>query len=218
LSVLPAGKSRETEVKIRVEKARLLQARLKRLGFIRLHAKALEDNILFDTPARDLRKTRSLVRVRSYGSRWTVTYKGTPDPDRYFKSRLELESEIDDPKALQAIFLKLGLVPVFRYQKYRTQFALPHKDNKVGALVEVALDETPIGDFIELEGSRRAIDRTARELGYSREDYNTASYGALYLEDCQQKGIAASDMVFATLRSPAQRVKRTLRDSAIGTE
>ena len=194
---MPARQNRETEVKIRIGDSRALRARLKQLGLVRVHPKALEDNVLFDTPDRALRKVRSILRLRSYGSRWTVTYKGTPEPDRYFKSRLEFESEIDRPEAIEAIFRTLGLVPVFRYQKYRTHFTVPRKPGQGEVWLDVALDETPIGDFIELEGSRRAIDRIARALGYSRADYSTASYGALYLEDCAKKNVAPADMVFA---------------------
>ena len=48
--------------------------------------------------------------------------------------------------------------------------------------LKAELDETPIGDFLELEGERRAIDRSARLLGYGPADYIARSYGALYME------------------------------------
>jgi adenylate cyclase class 2 len=189
-------RNRETEVKIRIPSCRALRLRLKQLGFLPIHPKAFEDNVLFDTPDRALRRVRAVLRVRRYGSRWTVTYKGTPQADPLYKSRLELESELDNPEAIQAIFHTLGLLPVFRYQKYRTHYALPGKKIRGKPVFEVALDETPIGDFMELEGSRRAIDRVARKLGYSRSDYSTASYGALYLEDCARRNIPPTDMIF----------------------
>lgn len=208
---MPARQNRETEVKIRIGNARALRARLKQLGLVRVHPKALEDNVLFDTPDRALRKVRSILRLRCYGSRWSVTYKGTPEPDRYFKSRLELESELDRPEAIEAIFRTLGLVPVFRYQKYRTRYAVPRKPGQGEVWLEVALDETPIGDFIELEGSRRAIDRIAHALGYTRADYSTASYGALYLDDCASKNIAPGNMVFEPPRHRARHPKTKTR-------
>ena len=200
-----ARRNRETEVKIRIQSPAALRARLKRLGLVRIYPKALEDNVLFDTPERALRKIRAILRLRRYGSRWTVTYKGTPEADPYFKSRLELESHLDNPDAMRAIFLTLGFVPVFRYQKFRTEYVLGRADRKGRPVLDLALDETPIGNFIELEGSRSAIDSMAGELGYSRSDYSTASYGALYLEDCARKGKKAADMVFPRSRRAVRR-------------
>jgi adenylate cyclase class 2 len=59
------------------------------------------------------------------------------------------------------------------------------------------LDETPVGAFLELEGAPRWIDRTARSLGFRESDYITASYGALYRQFCDMKGVAPGNMVFA---------------------
>ena len=198
---------RETEVKIRIAGLSFFRNRLKELGFVAIHKRSLEDNVLFDTPDRALRKVRSILRLRRYGPQSWVTYKGTPDPDPHYKSRLEVESKVEHPDAFRAIFQFLGLVPVFRYQKYRTQFALRVARTPRKPSLEIALDETPIGNFIELEGSRAAIDRVARQLGYSRNDYTTASYGALYLEECRKKNVPPSDMVFARcpVRSRAKR-------------
>jgi adenylate cyclase class 2 len=210
-------RNRETEVKISVSDVRALRARLKRLGFVQMHARALEDNLLFDTQDRKLRAVRSVLRLRRYRGEWLVTYKGTPEPDPHYKSRVELEFHLDNPQSVQAIFAALGLAPVFRYQKYRSKYALDKGTRETGGVrgspagVEVALDETPIGDFIELEGTRRGIDRVARGLGYSKSDYSTASYGALYLQDCAGKNIPPGDMVFAPRTSrqrPPRRVSR----------
>jgi adenylate cyclase class 2 len=205
-------RDRETEVKIRIPEVRALRARLKQLGFVPVHPKALEDNLLFDTPDRKLRAVRSVLRLRKYRREWSVTYKGTPEADPHYKSRLELESHLDNPHSVRAIFAVLGLIPAFRYQKYRTVYALVNRGRRADA-VEVALDETPIGDFIELEGTRRAIDRAARALGYSKADYSTASYGALYLADCASRNIPPADMVFP---SPAgqRRSRQTFRRKA----
>ena len=88
-------------------------------------------------------------------------------------------------------FLKgLGYEPVFRYEKYRTEFTRP------GHAGAVMLDETPIGDYLELEGSPRWIERTARALGKSPAEFITASYGALYREHCQARGAVPGNMVF----------------------
>jgi hypothetical protein len=62
--------------------------------------------------------------------------------------------------------------------------------------LEIDLDETPIGTFVELEGPPRAIDRVAKELGYSKPDYIVTNYLVLYREECRRKGQKPGDMVF----------------------
>ena len=192
-------RNRETEVKIRIAAAAAARRQLLKLGFRPVHRRSLEDNVLYDTRDRALRRIRAILRLRRYGSRWLLTYKGTPDPDQTSKSRVELETEIAEPQALRAIFEVIGLRPVFRYQKYRVQYVRLASGRRESG--EVSLDATPVGDFLELEGSRSWIDRVARQLGFSRRDYITASYGALYLEECQRRGVPAGDMVFPAPRA-----------------
>jgi adenylate cyclase, class 2 len=172
-----------------------MRRRLAAMGLRPVHRRALEDNFLFDTTERALRGVRSILRLRHYAAQWVLTYKGTPEPDAFFKSRVELECTVSNAATMRAIFEELGYGPVFRYQKYRTVYAPEHRSRT--AHFEIALDETPVGNFLEIEGSRSAIDRAAKALGYSRADYLTASYGALYLEDCARKKVTPGDMVFS---------------------
>lgn len=195
----------ETEIKIAIADLAGIRRKLRQAGFRPATRRAFEDNVLFDMPGRPLRAIRAVLRLRHYGRRWVITYKGTPEADTRYKSRVEYESEIAHPEAVRLIFHSLGLLPVFRYQKYRTHFVEQEELRRAAASkrkphkprFEISLDETPIGNFIELEGSRAAIDRAARQLGFSAADYSTASYGALYLEQCQKAGVEPSEMVFA---------------------
>jgi adenylate cyclase class 2 len=107
----------------------------------------------------------------------------------------EIESRVEDGDAFMAMFEELGYRPWFRYEKFRTKFQLSKRKPWAKGLV-IDLDETPIGTFVELEGPPRAIDRVARELGYSRGDYIVANYLALYREECQRRGEKSGDMVF----------------------
>lgn len=197
-------RNQETEVKIKIAGLDATRKRLRKLGFPLLHRRSLEDNVLYDTPDRTLRRSRSLLRLRRYGSRWWLTYKGTPLPDPHYKSRLELEIGIQEPQVVGSILEALGFQPVFRYQKYRSQYGeignQKGRDRRTKR-IEISLDETPIGSFLELEGTPTAIDRVAQLLGYSRGDYLTVSYGALYLEECRKQNVPPGDMVFA---HPAQ--------------
>ena len=40
----------------------------------------------------------------------------------------------------------------------------------------ITIDETAVGNFIELEGERHEITRFARSLGFGRADFITRSY------------------------------------------
>jgi len=65
----------------------------------------------------------------------------------------------------------------------------------------VVFDETPIGNFLELEGPQRWIDEVARQLGYARRDYITDSYAALYRKKCLEEGAKPGNMIFPTRES-----------------
>ncbi len=95
------------------------------------------------------------------------------------------------PAAIAAIFERLAYRPVFRYEKFRTEYG------QRGSSGIATVDETPIGVYLELEGEPSWIDSTARKLGFAEKDYITASYARLYMEWCQARGIAPADMLFA---------------------
>lgn len=120
-------------------------------------------------------------------------------PGRY-KVREEIEVTVADPGGLKTIFEALGLRGWFRYEKFRTTYQLPASRRWARDLA-IELDETPVGVFLELEGSPAAIDQAAALLGYGPADYITKSYLQLYLEECRKQGIPSSDMVFATKNS-----------------
>jgi adenylate cyclase class 2 len=183
----------ETEIKLRLPDTSAARRRLLRAGFRLLKRRVFEQNTVFDTPDLKLRKQSSLLRVRRAGKMATLTFKGPPLPGPH-KSREELETGISDADALSAVFERLGYRPVWRYEKFRTEY-------RYGAGV-ATIDETPIGIFLELEGPPEWIDRTARRLAFSAADYIKDSYGRLYLEWCKERHIKPSHMVF-----PAKAIK-----------
>lgn len=125
-----------------------------------------------------------------------MTFKGAPLASRDYKVRREIETTVADGKRLEAIWQALGLRPAFRYEKYRTVYT--EKPAARGARrALLVLDETPIGNYLELEGPKPWIDRVAAQLGYHREDYITASYASLYRQKCQERGERPSHMIFA---------------------
>jgi adenylate cyclase class 2 len=179
----------ETEIKLALASAAAGRAALRRAGFRVSKRRVLERNTVFDTPAQTLRKASCLLRVRLAGRVASLTYKGRPDVSR-FKRREELETGIADARTVTAVLERLGFEPAFRYEKYRTEYRQP-----AGGGV-AALDETPIGVYLELEGSAGWIDRAARRLGFAESQYVTASYAALYFAWCGRRGAKPSHMVF----------------------
>jgi adenylate cyclase class 2 len=181
---------REIEIKLPIDNVPAMRRRLRRLGFQPVTPRLFERNLLFDTPAQSLRSESQLLRLRSKGRQWWLTYKARPENASRHKIRDEIEIETPQGPELATILERLGFRPTFEYQKYRTEYRRPR------ARGLILVDETPVGNYLELEGPPRWIDRTAVELGYGTGDYILESYGMLYLGWCRRKAIEPSNMVF----------------------
>ena len=186
----------EIEIKLRLSgKLGKMRRRLHDLGFHIAKRRALESNTLFDNSKRTLRKHGKLIRVRATNGQRVLTYKGPSQASKY-KKRPELEIDLPPGTRMETILEQMGYHPVFRYEKFRTEYA--RRASNGG---KVLLDETPIGNFLEIEGSPRWIDRTARLLGFASSDYITRSYGYLYLAHCRERRIRPKDMLFKRRKS-----------------
>ncbi|HMD49298.1 MAG TPA: class IV adenylate cyclase [Bryobacteraceae bacterium] len=191
----------EIEIKLRLpDKLAKIRHALHQAGFRIAKPRMHESNILFDNSKRTMRQHGKLLRLRRAGAHRFLTYKGPSEPSRY-KKRQEIEIDFHDGAGLDEIFAHLGYRPVFRYEKYRTEYAKPRMDGKI------MLDETPIGNYLEIEGSPRWIDRTARALGFESGDYITRSYGYLYLAYCRERRITPKDMLFGETNGKRARRK-----------
>jgi adenylate cyclase, class 2 len=185
----------EIEIKLRLPSdLSKIRRSLRKLGFRIEKARSLETNALFDKPKALLGKKGQLLRLRRVGADTVLTYKGPSKNGRY-KKRHELELHLSESGVMEEILEQLGYKTVFHYEKFRTEY---HKPRDAG---KVLLDETPVGNFLELEGNPRWIDRTARLLGFSRADYITGSYGYLHMLHCRERGIQPRDMVFRSRRN-----------------
>ena len=190
----------EIEVKFSVRNLKALEAQLSELGFHCKTPRTFERNILFDTPARELRATRQILRLRRYGERWVLTHKqATPNdsPDARHKERIETETAVEDGEAVASIFRVLGYTSTFVYEKWRSEWA----DNE-GHCV---LDETPIGLYAELEGPREWIDRMLIALHVDQADVTILSYGRLFEQWQKQTGSQAQNMSFAEIQPALAR-------------
>jgi len=186
---------KENEIKVAVPDLSALEVRLHSLGFQILHPRVFESNLIYDTPGADLCGRGELIRIRQAGGNSIFTYKGPATVTRH-KEREELELTVGDPQTLGIILQRLGYEPRFRYEKYRTEWAIPGDD---GILM---IDETPVGIYMELEGPADWIDHLAALLGYAESDYLNISYAGLYAQDCERRGVVPAHMVFETAAVP----------------
>jgi adenylate cyclase class 2 len=190
----------ETEIKFRVDDLSGLAQRLEGAGFTLQTPRAFESNTLYDTPDRALRSRTEILRIRCYDGRWTLTHKRLPDVgpgEDAYKHRIETETEVADGAALATVFLSIGLVAAFRYEKWRAEWS----DGEGHCVV----DETPIGNFAELEGPGDWIDRAAARLDIGPERYITLSYGRLFERWREERLSTARDLTFAAVASASTR-------------
>jgi adenylate cyclase class 2 len=193
--------SAEIELKFPYSDPAALQALLPRLGFHLDTPRTFEHNTLYDTPARDLRAKKQLLRLRQYGDLCTVTHKRQPDQSAIditrYKIRIETETTVADGPALSEIFQQLGYAPVFIYEKFRTEWSHPAERS-----AHLVIDETPIGNYVELEGSPEWIDQTIATLKIDPATCLTDSYGKLFLDWKQRTASPAEDLTFAAIPTP----------------
>jgi adenylate cyclase, class 2 len=177
----------EREIKLRFASAAEARSAVLGTGAAPRGERRFQDDALFDTEDGALRGRRSTLRLRREGAHSFLTFKGPVLPGPV-KIREELETAVADGAAMQLVMERLGLRPWFRYQKYREEFT---RDGVI-----VAVDETPIGTFVELEGSEQAIIATAAALGRSTADYILDSYYGLFLKYREALGFRGTDMIF----------------------
>ena len=179
---------RETEIKLAFASPEDARRELIRLGAIESRPRVFEDNVVFDLDDRRLVTTDRLLRLRRTGPDAVLTYKGPAEAGRRHKVREEAEVGVADADEMDRILRGVGFRPGYRYQKYRTAFTLEG--------VDVALDETSLGTFVELEGDPDAIDRVAAALGKGPDDYLRATYRELQEKDAAARGAIAGDLLY----------------------
>lgn len=186
--------SEEVEIKFRVPDLAALTAKLQQLGFEEVTSRTHEMNVLFDLPGQPLRAKGEILRLRKYGDSWTLTHKARRGrQDGPHKSRIETETRVADGEKMEAILRALNFAPCFRYEKYRSEWK--------GSQGHVVLDETPIGNFAEIEGPTEWIDSVAGDLGILHRDYIKETYAGLFFDWKRKTGSPATEMTFAAVKS-----------------
>ncbi len=179
--------NKEIEIKFRVDDVRALTRRLRATKFRLATPPTHEMNTLYDLPGLTLRKRGELLRLRKYGKTWVLTHKAKGAVGRH-KSRAETETAVADGAKMDGNLHALGFRPKFRYEKFRAEWS--------GSKGHVVVDETPIGNFGEIEGPSRWIDRTAKALGISPAHYITDTYAGLFFAWKRRTRSRAKEMTF----------------------
>jgi adenylate cyclase, class 2 len=184
---------REVEIKFRIEDLETLATSLQVAGFQLITPRTHEMNVLYDQAGGRLRRRGALLRLREYGPRWTLTYKDKSAPQKGpHKTRLELETRIQSGEVMDQVLEALGFKPSFRYEKFRSEWT--------DAVGHVVIDETPIGNFGEIEGSPEWIDATARRLHIPPESYLRESYAELFAAWKRNTRSKATEMTFQAVK------------------
>lgn len=183
----------EREIKLEYPSVEAARAAIGTLGLPPIRPRRLQDDALYDTPDGSLRARNCALRLRLDGPVSIVTFKGPPEAGP-MKVRPEFETSTGDPARTQAIFEALGYRVAFRYQKYREEFG--------DATCVVAIDETPVGVFVELEGQAERITALADALGFSPVQYLTSSYARLHAERGAALGLGPHMLFPAGLAGP----------------
>ena len=159
----------EREIKLPVLEFDSVRSRLIELGAECEVEASSERNSIFDRDD-EIYGAGKALRLRIDGRGARLTFKGRARYEAGIKVREELETVVEDAIAMREILEALGYRRVNGYEKVREEWRL-------GAAL-IALDHTPIGDFIEIEDSDPAT--VAREIGLDPESSESRSYLSLY--------------------------------------
>jgi adenylate cyclase class 2 len=178
----------EREIKLRFESPVEARTAVRAAGAMPLRPRRLQRDALLDDGEHRMQGRRSILRVRQEDGGAVLTLKGPVDEGQRVKQREEIETTVADAAVLMRVLDALGLSVWFRYEKYREEYSW--RD------VVVAVDETPIGTFVELEGSEAGIVACAAALGRSEAAFILDSYRGLFVRWCARSGQPVTDMVF----------------------
>jgi adenylate cyclase class 2 len=183
------GSTTEIEIKLPFDSPSAARERVVALGATERTPRQFEDNVVFDRDDLALKRAGMVLRLRTKGDRSVLTLKTPVRGEFRHKVRNEDETTVGDADATARLLRHLGFTPYWRYQKYRTVYAL-------GDLA-ICVDETPIGCFVELEGPPEQIDRAAERLGFTPEQYVRDTYRTLHEREAQRRGDPIGDLLLA---------------------
>jgi adenylate cyclase class 2 len=177
----------EREVKLRFDSPDQARDAVLATGATPLRCRRLQEDCLLDTEDEILRRRRCVLRIRTESGKSLLTFKGPVQPSS-MKVREEQETVVGNGEVLLRVFEELGLHVWFRYEKYREEYAAED--------VTIAIDETPIGTFVEIEGGEQGILTITEAMGRSPSDFVLDSYRGLFVKSRNEHGLNGSEMLF----------------------
>lgn len=161
----------EIEIKLPIQDLDGMAQRLAHGGFARIREQGPEISELWDRGGELLAQGAAL-RLRRYAGEALLTWKGARLEDPRLKIRPERETLVADPEAMAGILEALGYRPFRTMVKSRSLW-------RRGEL-EACLDETPFGRYLELEGTREAIQEALDAFGLAASPIESRSYATLF--------------------------------------
>ncbi len=177
----------EREVKLRFASPEEARAAILATGATPLRSRRLQEDALLDTEDESLRQRRCVLLIRTEAGKSLLTFKGPVLPGS-MKVRDEYETVIGDGEVVQRVLEEIGLHVWFRYEKYREEYGAED--------VTIAIDETPVGTFVEIEGGEEGILSIAAALGRTPSDFLLDSYRGLFIKHRDEFGLRGANMVF----------------------
>lgn len=183
-----AGQRLEVEIKLPADDLDSVRDRLRAAGARPATPLHFESNELYDRGDGELAGSGRALRLRRTDHGSTLAFKGPARFDGGVKTREERETAVSDPDAMHRILAALGFERRFRYEKRREEWGLDG--------CAVALDETPIGTFVEIEGEPTAIRRVVQTLGLDSSEAIPYTYAELYRRRRAENPSLPKEMVF----------------------
>ncbi len=184
----------EVEAKCAVEDIRAVEARVQTMGTLVVPWE-FEANVLWDFPHAPLGKAGRLLRLRHSAAGAFLTYKEpVPGARAGIKTMAETETSVADPTAMSCILDRLGLAPVWRYEKFRSVWQVPTASGLAG----VCLDVVPCGQFVEVEAEAAVIAEVFSALHLTWGPEASRTYRDLFVDDLAARGLPpGAAMVFS---------------------
>jgi adenylate cyclase class 2 len=187
-ATVESGRHLEVEVKLPVRDPGAVRQRLHAVGAQPVTPRHFESNDLYDRGDGELANRGCALRLRRTDDGATLTFKGPPRFEMGVKTREERETAVSDPAATERILQALGFERRFRYEKQREEWRFEG--------CTIALDETPVGHFAEVEGDPPAIRRAVQRLGLDFSEAVPYTYADLYRRRRSEDPTLPKDMVF----------------------
>ena len=197
----------EIELKFFVSDFDPLRDKLLALGAVCTGPRTREHNVRYETEDDRLLKNGCLLRLRQ-DRQATLTFKSPPpEADRRFKVYRELEVNLSDFGAMDAILHALGFYRRQEYEKWRETWQLGD--------ASLCLDTLPFGSFLEIEAQPDAIMRSVRELGLVWEQRILTNYLGMFATLKEKEAWTFSDVTFdnfANIRFSFERYRHLFEE------